>query len=349
MNKIAVFDVSGAVYYGTLGFSKTNDDYYGFPIAGMRALMSRSAIELAAGRKIAFAFDTRSVKKNWYEGYKANRTPNRNVSAQIEFLFEFLMKIGLPCVKVDGFEADDVISWYAEDYSDEDLLIYSNDHDVAHNVHDSIRMKPFKTSDVIICQSNYHTVLTYKFRSHIWPIEFNTINAYKVFCGCSSDGIPKFRSSLGFITETIYQRYVRFLRENNLIGNYQATSSFKVLAVFLNTVCMNEKLITESEKQELFRRIRIIYPLSRSQDTKMRVAGIDELDMNLMSQLLVACKDYHSLECLRCKKVDMSEQLLSVLRGYAKDLRNGAYSVDRNLEVDPSYEIDSEPMYLKEF
>ena len=39
--------------------------------------------------------------------------------------------------------------------------------------------------------------------------------------------------------------------------------------------------------------------------------------------------------------------------GYVKSVydlvRTGAYSVDRNLEVNPSYEVDSEMMFLKEF
>src|SRR5215471_13934412 len=67
--------------------------------------------------RLAAAFDSRTptFRHKMYGEYKANRqkTPE-DLHEQVPLVEEFLTSLGIQCLKVEGFEADDIIATLAE-------------------------------------------------------------------------------------------------------------------------------------------------------------------------------------------------------------------------------------------
>jgi len=67
--------------------------------------------------RLAAIFDSRTptFRHQMYKEYKANRqkTPD-DLHEQVPLVEEFLRALGVPCLKADGFEADDIIATLAE-------------------------------------------------------------------------------------------------------------------------------------------------------------------------------------------------------------------------------------------
>ncbi len=88
---------------------------------------------------IAVVFDAKgkTFRDDLYDAYKANRPPMPDeLRSQIEPLHAIVRALGLPCLVVDGVEADDVIGTLAERALDRDIdvLISTGDKDMAQLV-----------------------------------------------------------------------------------------------------------------------------------------------------------------------------------------------------------------------
>lgn len=343
MKNLYVFDVSGVVYYGTTGFASSFADstFRKFPVGGIKTLASRLSMAFAENADVVLAFDSRSRRKDLFPEYKGDRIPNRAVMAQLDFLYDHLCNARIPCVKYNGYEADDIIYWTVKQYarSYQHVIIYSNDHDVAHNVQYNVSMKPFSKSSPIISYSNFeYSVVKGK------VIPWNTISAYKVFMGCSSDKIPKFKSKQ-YSSEGLYRAFVKFLEDNGKLDQYLVATNPNALVIFVNS----SGFFDDEEKDTIFKRIQLIYPEEKPEDVVITPVNKHIIDVHTFSEMLVMCRDYDSLTHLKQKSFDLSKDFLATIDSYSKSLTSGAYSVDRDLEVDPSYEEDSDMLFLKEF
>lgn len=339
MKNLYIFDVSGIVYFGTTG--TLSYVYKGMQVSGIKALTGRLTAALAERADVVLAFDAHSFRKDLLDVYKGDRIPNRYVGAQLDLLIEMLEKAGIPCYKFDGYEADDIIAWAAKQFRDAyvNTCIYSNDYDVAHNVQNKVYLKPIDNKSNIVTYRNFVSAVSRKD-----DIMFNTISAFKVFCGCTSDRVPPIKVSEGYTPISIYKRFCRFLQENGL-ATYEATSSPKTLAIFANTV----GLFNDADKQEIYKRIQIIFPASKPDDVKIKPVCLDSINKEAYSWLLAIGKDYQAAKSIGIKTLSVPPEVDSYVKSIYDLVRTGAYSVDRNLEVNPSYEVDSEMMFLKEF
>lgn len=339
MKNLYIFDVSGIVYYGTTG--TLSYVYKGMQVSGIKALTGRLTAALAEHADVILAFDARSFRKDLLDVYKGDRVPNRYVGSQLDLLMEMLEKAGIPCYKFDGYEADDIISWAVKEFRNSytNTCIYSNDYDVAHNVQERVYLKPIDNKSNIVTHRNFASAVSRKD-----DIMFNTISAHKVFCGCTSDRVPAIKVSGGYTPVSIYKRFCRFLHENNLT-TYEATSDPRTVAIFANTV----GLFSDEDKQEVYKRIQIIYPANKPEDAQIKPVGLDSIDKEAYSWLLAIGKDYSAAKALGIRALNIPQDVDQHVKVIYDLVRTGAYSVDRNLEVDPSYEVDSEMMFLKEF
>ena len=98
-----------------------------------------------APEHIAVVFDApgRTFRDDLYEDYKANRPPMPDdLRPQIEPLLEAIEASGIPLVRVDGVEADDVIGTLAREASKRGLetLISTSDKDMAQLVGDDVTL-----------------------------------------------------------------------------------------------------------------------------------------------------------------------------------------------------------------
>ncbi len=85
--------------------------------------------------------NSRNYRRNIYPEYKANRSPpDIMLSPQLPRIREVTEAFGIPCVEVDGYEADDVIASYACQAASEDMevVIVTIDKDLMQLVGDRI-------------------------------------------------------------------------------------------------------------------------------------------------------------------------------------------------------------------
>ena len=108
MNELEIFDVSPYVYTGTAAIEQ---QYYGLPVGGIKLLLADITLAFGRGNSVILAFDSKTNKKELYPSYKSNRTPNRAVLIQLQFLLEHLQYAGLHCYRFDNVEADDIVDW----------------------------------------------------------------------------------------------------------------------------------------------------------------------------------------------------------------------------------------------
>ena len=121
---------------------------YGFCNMLMKLLDDMEAEFLA----VVFDKSGRSFRNDVYEQYKANRgEPPDELVPQFPLIRDAVRAFNLPCIEMDGFEADDIIATYAcqAHARGMDVTIVSSDKDLMQIVGDGIRMyDPMKQKSI---------------------------------------------------------------------------------------------------------------------------------------------------------------------------------------------------------
>ena len=107
--------------------------------------MLRRLVKEAESRRLAVVFDARgpTFRHELYKDYKANRPPMpKELSQQVEPIFELVRLMGLPLIQVAGVEADDVIGTLAQRAAEAglDCVISTGDKDLAQLVTDHVTL-----------------------------------------------------------------------------------------------------------------------------------------------------------------------------------------------------------------
>jgi len=107
--------------------------------------MLRRLVKEAESKRMAVVFDAKgpTFRHELYEEYKANRPPMpKELSQQVEPIFELVRLMGLPLIQVAGVEADDVIGTLARraEAAGMDCVISTGDKDLAQLVTDHVRL-----------------------------------------------------------------------------------------------------------------------------------------------------------------------------------------------------------------
>ena len=159
---------------------------------GAMTIFFKNLKALIAKEKPAFlaaAFDSRTptFRHEMYAGYKATRqkTPD-DLHAQVPWIEEVLEAMKIPVLRVDGFEADDVIATVAKRCADEKrpCRILSGDKDLLQLVTDTcLEMQPDKFN------GGWETVGIEEVRAK-WGIGPEKILDYLSLVGDSADNVP---------------------------------------------------------------------------------------------------------------------------------------------------------------
>src|SRR5690606_860389 len=134
---------------------------------------------------MAVVFDApgRTFRDELFEQYKAQRTPMPDdLRSQVEPLLECVEAMGLPLLRIDGVEADDVIGTLAKRAADQDIdvLISTGDKDMAQLVNERITLVNTMTGSRLDRAG-------VKAKFDVWPEQ---IVDYLALVGDSSDNIP---------------------------------------------------------------------------------------------------------------------------------------------------------------
>ncbi|HSM31359.1 MAG TPA: 5'-3' exonuclease H3TH domain-containing protein, partial [Woeseiaceae bacterium] len=138
-----------------------------------------------AGKHIAVVFDApgKTFRDDMYAEYKANRPPMPDdLRQQVEPLIEAVEAMGLPLLRIEGVEADDVIGTLCRRCADQGLnvLVSTGDKDMAQLVNDKVTLVNTMTGQVLDRDG-------VKKKFDVFPEQ---VIDYLALVGDSSDNIP---------------------------------------------------------------------------------------------------------------------------------------------------------------
>ena len=339
-----LFDVSSFVYTGmSPGATQYNTvKMQGFPVGGMKYFLRYMLAPLVrTGGEVAVFFDSKTDRKTKYSSYKSGRDHSPEIHAQVEELYDSLMRVGIPCYKVDGYEADDLIFSAVEQFklTHSRVYIYSSDYDLTHNVDSTVQFFAANSNVNNVTLSNFdYSVVKGK---KILP---NTISAYKVFTGCDSDGVPSFISEGGISGEIYYDRFCKYLLDNLNPYSIAVSRDPRALKIFIYQEVKQE--LTEKDISDLTARIDVIYP--RKAEMEFTTASKAEVDMVGLSKLLTICHEYQGLKLIRMPQYEVSEKEAEYFRTKARQLYTGEYAADRALKLE-EFSVKSEALNVRSF
>ncbi|HET6486289.1 MAG TPA: 5'-3' exonuclease H3TH domain-containing protein, partial [Spirochaetia bacterium] len=152
----------------------------------------RTLLELVRDRDpgyLVVTLDSRvpTFRHQRYTEYKANREKApQDLHAQVPIIEEILAALGVPCVRVDGFEADDVIATVAEGCraSRRPCWILSGDKDVLQLVGGNVRLLASERGSTELAEYSREKVFETR---GVYPEQ---IVDFLALTGDSSDNVP---------------------------------------------------------------------------------------------------------------------------------------------------------------
>lgn len=342
-SKLIIIDASACVYTGMYSKRHKDKSYYGYPVGGLHYLFRYVVTALAQTSHVIVAFDSRSFRKDLIDGYKAGRKHDKRVQSQLEMAYEFLQKSNVACYKYDGYEADDIIAWAVQQNVDNylEIEICGNDHDLLHNVQRNVMFRSISSNTTSVYMVNFEKAIE-KGKT----IYFNTISAYKVFCGCNSDKIPPLALQCGLRGEEIYDKYIDFLREEQISFDYNTIIDSKLVNIFAAL----SGLFTTEERLDVLNRVNLVYPAKCPEGITLTGTSLKEVNANELCYTLSLFNDFESIKCLRYRKSTLAQDDINMLRSAGRDLLTGAFEVDRNQEcsINKMDSFEEEDLFLKD-
>lgn len=322
MNELVVFDVSPMVYVG----GSHKDEFWGYPVGGIKYFLNRLAVALAGRDFVVPCFDSPSFRSDLYPEYKKGREKRPEIYSQIETLYEGLQQCGIRCEKYDGYEADDVVEWAVAQNVDKfirGVTIYCNDNDLCHSIRNGVVLHTVNESMNDITPSNFEYGIYNGKR-----IPYNTISAYKVFCGCKSDGIPVLNLECGLGGYALFQKWCEIVSSAYPLSNRAIGANPAMVRVFANS----SGIFTEEEKAEVEKRIKLIYPADVPEGVRIEPTSWNDVNKDALAKFMSLYGAGDALRCLSLRRCELTENDKTLLSSKAKALRTGAYAADKNLE-----------------
>lgn len=339
MFNLHLIDVSALLHYGMTSVKYRDKRSYGFPVGGIHKVMYHISVAFAANDDVILVFDGRNnFRKGIMPEYKAGRIPNKEVIAQADFLYNHLLECNIECLKMDGFEGDDIINWVSQKAAElQSVFIIGNDKDLVHNVHGNITFHSIDRNVNCVSEANF----PFAIEKGVY-IPFNFVNVRKVLTGCPSDKVPPFVAEDGTTGAELFDSYIDCLSNNKIPFTYSNTAS-KTLFLYV----MNNANLTEKDKQELQKRVKVIFPADVPEGFSFNKTNRRNIDKDRLSDFLTVVGDNESRKSMQLQYRGASTLLTDEIKSLSKKLISGEYAVDNNIPVNNVYE-DS-VIFLKEF
>ena len=223
------------------------------PTNGVQGMLRHTfkLLELTQPDHVIVAWDmgSKSVRNEWFEGYKANRVaPPEEMVPQFDMIKDVIHDIGFYQDGVRGYEADDVIGTVAQHI--DDLTIVSGDRDLLQLINRTNRIWLTKKGYTEYHHYNYDAFLD---QYGITPEQFIDVKALMVD---ASDGYSG----------------VQGIGEKTALKLIQTHGSVEALLNNLDTLTpkMQEKINNDMESLQMSQRLaRIITDVPLKMDTMM--------------------------------------------------------------------------------
>lgn len=158
---------------------------YDIPTNGVQGMIRHTfkLLELTKAKNVVIAWDmgSKSVRNDWFEGYKANRlAPPEEMAPQFDMVKQVMHDLGFHQEGVIGYEADDVIGTVSKEI--DDLIIVSGDRDLLQLINDHNQLWLTKKG---YTEYHHYNLETFINQYGITPSQFIDV---KALMGDSSDG-----------------------------------------------------------------------------------------------------------------------------------------------------------------
>lgn len=322
MNELVIYDMSAMVYYG----GSHKEDFFGYPVGGIRYFLNHLAVDLVSRDCIVPCFDSPSFRTGLSTGYKSGREKRPAIYSQIETLYEGLQQCGIKCEKYDGYEADDIVEWAVAQNVEKfirGVTIYCNDMDLCHSIRNGVLLRTLSPSMNDILPTNFETGI-YRGKK----IPYNTISAYKVFCGCGSDKIPQLKLKSGHGGYELFMFWSSFMGKKVQLSDRRYGANPELVRVFAR----KSGLFTPEEIEDVEKRIKLIYPAEVPDGVVITPTEWKDVDKERLESFMSLYGAREALRCLKMRGYSISDDEKQFLMNRAKMLKSGAYAVDHNLE-----------------
>ena len=333
--RMKLIDVSALVHTGMNSPYYKDLTYYNMPVGGLIYLNRYISEAIDSKQPFVLAFDSHSTKCADDNGYKAGRPKAPAVYAQIEFAYNFLQNCNILCAKHEGYEADDIIDWYAQEYHDEFTYysIIGNDVDLAHSLWPNGELCPCSSQGKFVNYNNFETgVIPGK------VILYNTISLYKIICGCASDNI----SSIGISQPyKLYRDFCTYLVQNGIFS-YETTAENAELLINVLT-----SWDSSLPMQDIKRNQQLVLPSKRPEGLSLFVPSYD-VDLDAYATYLSLINDKKTLKALRLVPKVLTDEQKDIMKDAGKSVASGTYAVDRNINPD-AYTVQDICLFGRDF
>ena len=225
--------------------------------------------------RLAAVFDSRTptFRHQMYSEYKANRqkTPD-DLHEQVPLVEEFLTTLGIPCLKAEGFEADDIIATLAEQCKKENRQCYilSSDKDLLQLVGNGVyelrpsRVNRYEAGSASGSGPSWDLVGYDEVKAE-WGVEPEKVLDLLSLTGDSSDNIPGVK---GIGEKTAVKLMARYSSLDEIYKNIAAIEG------------ANGKKIAEGKESAYFSQSLI----RLRDDVPLPVSSIDELSIENLNR-----------------------------------------------------------------
>ncbi|NLL63843.1 MAG: DNA polymerase I [Ruminococcaceae bacterium] len=268
---------------------------------------------------VAVAFDLKgpTFRHELYDGYKANRTGMPpELAEQMPVLKELLTELGVKCVELEGYEADDIIGTLSAACQEKDeCFIATGDRDTFQLVKDNVTVI-LPSTKMGRTTVTYYTPELIKEKYGIEPIQMIEIKALQ---GDSSDCIP---GVAGVGEKTAGDLIQRF---GNIDYIYENLETLDIKEG------VRQKLEKDKDKAYLSKTLGTIH-LEVPVSTDLSKYKVGRGDKAAASKILQGLEMFKMIESLGLDKPDLDE-------------KNGT-EAEKNTSVKPYHFTDDNKLYI---
>ncbi len=281
MVTLNVYDVSSVIYAGNSskygsdfigGKREGNNRVKGVAVGGIRRLLQFALLELRGLTSVVFVFDSHTDKRKDFPEYKSQRKLNPDVAVQKEMLYEIATRLGIPCLKVDGYEADDLVSALVQQEVDNfsAIKIITGDADLAANI----------TSPRVTIEgaaSIYPNIDVQSYPNLIKSgevVEYNSVLPFFFFMGKPSNNVPAIAPETQ--ARKMYLNFLEWAKTSDWKPN-QLSSAAVMYGYLLNLL---DSGTPESEVSKYLARMSYVYPKAYEQTIDVPVITSEDVNLD---------------------------------------------------------------------
>lgn len=343
MTYLDIIDVNSVLHSAHNVPHLGSDRVNGCPTGGLVVLFRKVSYLLSSGHHVVCVFDSSTDRKIILPEYKANRVKVPEVILQSELAYKLLTDLNISCIKVNGFEADDLIYNICNIYGvvTPRVYIHSSDADLAHNVINTrIEVLPVNSNSYMINYNNFVEV----FSEEDFRLPKNMITLKKVLLGDKSDNVKPFTSENGMTGRKMLKRILELTESCDAYDpELNRTRGFA-------EIMFGELGLTEKDLETLSKRCDVFFPKECEVSDLVDPVEIKAVNISSFAGTLRAIRCFEGLRSLDLNaSISPSTRVNEILMDYGKRFRSGEFHVDKDLSLhNDLFNIDDSSVFIRE-